>query len=168
MSLDQLKELFNKHKDMVFRVCLRYTGNREDAEDMVQDVFLKVHNSLSKFSGRSSILTWIYRIAVNRCLDSLREKKRKKRLQMENMHELVVGNVESQGDECLAKLTVEKILEEVNSVTREILFMTYAEGLTHQEISGTLGISRVAVTRRLTRFKEQMPKNADFNANYHG
>jgi len=65
---------------MVFNLSLHYVQQIEDAEEITQDVFLKVHESLDKFREDSSIKTWIYRITVNRSLDFIKAKNRKKRL----------------------------------------------------------------------------------------
>jgi RNA polymerase sigma-70 factor, ECF subfamily len=61
--------LFEKHKDMVYSVALRYTGDAAAAQDVAQDVFLKLHASLGQFREQSELVPWLYRITVNRCLD---------------------------------------------------------------------------------------------------
>jgi RNA polymerase sigma factor (sigma-70 family) len=64
---------------MVFNVCLNYLQNTHDAEEVTQDVFVKIHGKLDSFNADSELKTWIYRIAINQCLDFLKAKKRKKR-----------------------------------------------------------------------------------------
>ncbi|MEO6302159.1 MAG: sigma-70 family RNA polymerase sigma factor, partial [Bacteroidia bacterium] len=64
---------------MVYNLCLKYLQNIEDAEDVTQEVFVTVHNSLHQFKGESKLSTWIYRIAVTRSLEFIRAKNRKKR-----------------------------------------------------------------------------------------
>jgi len=73
------KALVDEHQKMVLNTCNRFVNNREDAEDLTQEVFIEVYRSLSNFRGDSKISTWIYRIAVTKSLDYLRKKKRKKR-----------------------------------------------------------------------------------------
>lgn len=63
---------------MVFNLALHYTQNKQDAEEITQDVFLKIHEKRHAFRGESELKTWIYRITINRCLDVLKNKKRKK------------------------------------------------------------------------------------------
>src|SRR3989339_1669121 len=63
--------LVNKYKDVVFTVCLRYLGNREEADDCAQDTFVKVFRGLKDFRARSSFSTWLYSIAVNTCKNRL-------------------------------------------------------------------------------------------------
>lgn len=71
--------LVGKYQHRVYHTCFVMLKNREDAEDVAQEVFLEVYRSLDKFRGEASLSTWIYRIAVNRCMDMIRMKNRKKR-----------------------------------------------------------------------------------------
>ncbi len=73
------RALVAEHQDMVINTCYRFVMNREDAEDLAQDVFVEVHRSLDNFREESKLSTWIYRIAVTKSLDHLRRMKRKKR-----------------------------------------------------------------------------------------
>ena len=153
-----IEELFNKYADMVYRICKRYAKSREDAEDMVQNVFLKVHKNLNNFHNNSSIMTWIYRIAVNTCIDELRSQKSRDLEVIENIDSLVVNNIACESDTSLTKITLDKILDEVNADTKEMLFLVYAEGLSQNETSKLLGVNRTTVTRRLSRFREQVKR----------
>lgn len=74
------EEVYNKNKDMVYNLSLNYVQNSEDAQDITQDVFVTVYQSLNSFQGKSSMSTWIYRITINKCLDFLKARQRKKRL----------------------------------------------------------------------------------------
>ncbi len=71
--------IYDLHATAVFNVCLNYLQNTNDAEEVTQDVFVIVHRKIGSFKGESELRTWIYRIAINKCLDFLKAKKRKKR-----------------------------------------------------------------------------------------
>lgn len=73
------KTLVEQHKDRVYNTCLGLLQNHEDAEDMAQEVFIQVHESICRFRGESSLATWLYRIAVTKSLELLRYRKRQKR-----------------------------------------------------------------------------------------
>ncbi|MDB4285994.1 RNA polymerase sigma factor [bacterium] len=73
------KELVEMHKDRVYNTCCGFVSHGVDAEDIAQEVFIEVFRSLKKYKGDSKLSTWIYRIAVNKCLDHIRKRKRKKR-----------------------------------------------------------------------------------------
>ena len=71
--------LIDTYQQKVFGTCLSFVPNKEDAEDLVQEVFLEVFNYISKFKGKSALSTWIYRITTNKCLEFIRKQKTKKR-----------------------------------------------------------------------------------------
>ncbi|NRR90511.1 RNA polymerase sigma factor [Winogradskyella undariae] len=72
-------QLLDDYQHKVFSTCISFVPNREDAEDIAQDVFVEVFNSIKKFKGDSKLSTWIYRIATNKCLEFIRKKNTKKR-----------------------------------------------------------------------------------------
>ena len=78
-DLNSFRLLVDEHQKKVLNTCNRFVNNREDAEDLTQEVFVEVYKSVSAFRGDAKISTWIYRIAVTKSLDYLRKKKRKKR-----------------------------------------------------------------------------------------
>jgi RNA polymerase sigma-70 factor (ECF subfamily) len=71
--------LLKDYEQKVFSTCLSFIPNKEDAEDVAQEVFLEVFRSISKFKGASKLSTWIYRITTNKCLEFIRKKNSKKR-----------------------------------------------------------------------------------------
>ena len=73
------ESIYDDHVDMVYNLCLNYLQNKEEAEEACQDVFLKVSEKWTDFSGKSSAKTYIYRISINQCLDVIKAKKRQKR-----------------------------------------------------------------------------------------
>ena len=74
------EELYHAHKDLVYNLALQYVQNTEDAEEITQDVFLSVHQSIEGFQQNAKLSTWMYRIIINKSLDYIKAKKRKKRL----------------------------------------------------------------------------------------
>jgi RNA polymerase sigma factor (sigma-70 family) len=74
-----LEELYNAYKNMVYNLALHYVQNVEDAEEITQDVFVAVHQSIDSFEQRAAVSTWMYRITINKSLDFIRSRKRKKR-----------------------------------------------------------------------------------------
>src|SRR5437016_11211147 len=72
---DAFRVLVERHSRSIFRVVYRMTGNQQDAEEILQETFLRAYKSLARFELRSSFATWLYRIAVNRSLDFLKAKK---------------------------------------------------------------------------------------------
>jgi len=147
-----LEEVFKKYSGLVYRVCRRYVKNDEEAQDLAQDVFLKLHQKLGSFQGQSSLSTWLYRVSANICLDHIRSRKFKGTLELEDLDEMVSSNLSSSGDAELAKIDLEKILKEVKPKTREILFLVLAEGLSYNEAGEMVGMAKSAVAKQVTRF----------------
>ena len=76
---NDFKSIYNQYSTLVYSVALNYLQNIEDAEEITQDVFIQLHQSLGKFNEKSSLKTWIYRITINKCLDFIKHKNSKKR-----------------------------------------------------------------------------------------
>ncbi|WP_299325957.1 RNA polymerase sigma factor [uncultured Maribacter sp.] len=83
--------LLAEYQQKVFSTCISFVPNKEDAEDISQDVFIEVFNSISKFKGNSKLSTWIYRISVNKSLEFIRKKNTKKRFGF--MQSLISNNL---------------------------------------------------------------------------
>ena len=142
--------LYRKYSPSLYWVCMRYTRSKEDAEDMVQQVFVKVHKNLDGFRGQSNVYTWMYRIAINECLHLFRKRKFDAEGSPEEMEHLVPVYPEREMD---AKLDLQSIMAETDPQTVEILFLLYMEGLTQEEVVAALGISRTTVNRKVAAFK---------------
>ncbi|MFD2727277.1 RNA polymerase sigma factor [Hyunsoonleella rubra] len=78
-SANAYGKLLDDFQQKVFGTCLSFVPNKEDAEDIAQEVFLEVFNSIGKFKGNSKLSTWIYRITTNKCLEFIRKRNTKKR-----------------------------------------------------------------------------------------
>ncbi|TCN20446.1 RNA polymerase sigma factor (sigma-70 family) [Mesobacillus foraminis] len=70
-------QIINKYKDPLYATILRMTRNQQDAADLVQEAFIKVYHQLGKFDGKGSFSSWIYRVAINHCMDEFRKKRHK-------------------------------------------------------------------------------------------
>lgn len=72
---DRYRELVERHQSMIFRTCMGFLHHKEEAEDLTQDVFIQAYQSLERFRGNAAFSTWLYRIAVNACLNKLRKSR---------------------------------------------------------------------------------------------
>jgi len=153
-------DLVECHKDLVFTLALRMLGNREDAEEVAQDVFLKVHASLGRFKGDSKLSTWIYRIAYNATLDRTRKNDRQGRhldLGEHRGKELWVLDhaLERMAREersaliqaCLAKLPVDDA---------SILTLFYYEEMNLLELEKVMGLPPATLKVRLFRARKRL------------
>jgi RNA polymerase sigma-70 factor, ECF subfamily len=69
------EKIYSDHKDFIYNICRRYCNDRSEAEDVCHDIFIKIYNNLESFRKESKMSTWIYRLAVNHCLNHIRRKK---------------------------------------------------------------------------------------------
>jgi RNA polymerase sigma-70 factor (ECF subfamily) len=154
-AVDEFAAIYPRYRDYVFRICSRYTRYREDAEDLTQEVLLKVVGRMDAFRGESGLSTWIYRVAVNHCLDHLRKRRREEKHLEVLLDEMVIRNLDSGGDRVLARIELDRILGRFRPVVRQILFLTLAEGLSHVEAAEVLGMSPAAVSKTVSRFRRK-------------
>src|SRR5260370_8974497 len=85
---DAFRVLVERHSRSIFSVVYRMTGNQQDAEEILQETFLRAYKSLERFESRSNFGTWLYRIAVNRALDLLSSRKAQMQMQMKDAYQI--------------------------------------------------------------------------------
>ncbi|PIE00247.1 MAG: hypothetical protein CSA79_04635 [Thiothrix nivea] len=156
-------ELVRRHERYVFNVCQRYLGSMEDAEDITQEVFMRVFHALPGFEGRSQFRTWLYRIVINEC--HALAGKRKYFVQMDagdeeegHFLESFAGDQVSPEDELLVKDEqdcVQYSLKKMRGQEVEILNLRFMGELSLEEIAATLGTRLSATKMRFYRAMEQ-------------
>lgn len=161
--MSSFDELYESYKDSVFRLALRYVSATEDAEDIVQEVFVSVYFGLEKFDKRSKVGTWIYRITVNKCLDYLKARKRKKRwgrvvslFGMTTKEEFGLGMAASADQEYIdqqANEALMKAIAELPEKQQTALILSRLEGRPQAEVAEIMELSVKAVESLLQRAK---------------
>lgn len=134
------EELYQRLGDRMKSIAWNHLGNASDAEDAVQETFLKIHRAASTYTGEASFGTWAFRILVNTCYDVLR--KRKRRLDdapIEQLPETAERTAPSTDD--AKRMTLKKLLDELPEQRRSVFTLFEIEGLSHAEIGEILGIS---------------------------
>lgn len=146
----QFDNIYEKYAPKVFRICLGYTNNYDQAKDLTQDTFIAVWENLNDFRGDSSLATWIFRIASNKCLRALDKEKRHERL----IKTLPTNDAETiEIDTNDAKLTVlRNCIAELPETHRLIIGM-YMEDIPQEKIAEILGISHANVRVKIHRIK---------------
>jgi RNA polymerase sigma-70 factor (ECF subfamily) len=151
------KGIYNENYAKVMRLCLGYaSGDRDLANDLTQEVFIKVWSSLKSFRKESNINTWIYRIAVNTCLMNLRKKKSKP-LSRSLPSEDVSGDMESSQNKEKQYQEMYRCINTLNATNKAIILMEL-EGLAQKEIAEVMGLKHEAVRTRIHRIKTQLSK----------
>ncbi len=154
-------EIFHRFSGLIYNVSFRMAGDHGVAEDLAQEVFLRIHRHLHKFAGRSSLKTWIYRVTVNHCRSRLGRKRLPTRpLDYDEGRELQVadqrrgpeGRVEARD----AAELVQRALAAVPSPYREAVILRDLEELEYGEIAEVLGVRIGTVRSRIARGRERL------------
>ena len=150
---DAFARLLDAYETRVFRLALRLTGSVPDAEDVTQEIFLAVYRSLPKFRGDAALGTWIYRVAMNNCM----EFRRKRRLDTVPYDaELTLASTDWQKDPQAAAThseTAERIgaaIDLLSPLHRDVIIMHELHGLTYQEVAQALDVPIGTVKSRLS------------------
>jgi len=131
-NLRAYERLYELHSGRMKSLAFHLVGNRADAEDTVQETFLKVYRAVGGFAGGSSLSTWIYRILINCCYDSLRKQQR--------LAERPAPRELRSDTKLPLKLALERALAMLNERQRLVFLMFEVEGLKHSEIAAILEV----------------------------
>jgi RNA polymerase sigma-70 factor (ECF subfamily) len=153
------ERLYNAHGARMKSIALNLLGNTADAEDAVQETFLKIYRSVDRFKGESAFTTWIYRILVNASYDLMRKRQRRNPEVQEA--ELEPGTLElsaaSPADHLL-RLTLENSLKKLSDRTRTVFLLFEVEGFKHREIAEILNIPEGTSKNLLFEAKKELQR----------
>lgn len=156
-------KVYNEHKDLIYNLCLNYLQNKEDAEEVFQDVFISAHHNLDKFEGKAQVKTWLYRIAINKSLDFIKSRKTKKRFaffKMSNVDDLEINSkIDHPGIILENKEATERIFKALNVLPKNqktALVLKSMEQLSQKEISTVMKIGEKAVESLLSRARKNL------------
>ena len=163
----QFDALFTTYKNMVYNLALQYVQNVEDAEEITQDVFVAIHHSLNTFKQHAEVSTWIYRIAINKSLDFLKAKKRKKRFGFivsvfENQETMQAHSFNHPGIELEQKQAIQLIfsaLNKLNDKQKTALILSKIEQKSQKEVAEIMNLTPKAVESLIGRAKNNVFKN---------
>jgi RNA polymerase sigma-70 factor, ECF subfamily len=163
-------EIVERYQSKVFSIIHGIVRQRNDVEDIAQQVFAKVYLSLKSFDFRSSLITWIYKITVNECFDYLRKRKVRKLVYESDLSEDEVRRVENTepnvdrqtpADTTLAQRDyVVKLLTRVSEEERMLLMMKEVEGYSVEELAEKTGMNENTIKVKLFRARQKLVKAA--------
>jgi RNA polymerase sigma-70 factor (ECF subfamily) len=171
-DLRAYERLFAMQGSRMKNLARNLLGNPLDAEDAVQDTFMKVQRSIGSFRGQSSFVTWTFRILVNTCHDARRKRNRKKEIANED---LVVGEAPPVEPRAAVshpslKMALERALAELTRHQRDVFLLYEVEGFRHLEIASMLEITEAASKNTLFQAKKNLrsmleaPRSSDATA----
>ncbi len=148
--------LYNRFSPKMYGVCLRYAGNVEDANDILQEGFIKVFKNLGKFRGEGSFEGWVRRIFINSAIEQYRKK-----VKLYNVSEVYENTVEDKSLNALDILATKDVMSIVNELSpgyKAVFNLHVVEGYSHNEIAKLLGINEGTSKSQLARAKGVLKK----------
>ena len=168
---DAFAELFRRYRDKVYRISYRFTRDHDDAMDLTQTVFIKVHRSLDSYREESSFATWISRVATNCGIDLVRQRKREAKVKLDDAAELTdealvdVGQggprLSPSAEVTNAELgeMIRAAVDDLSDKHRSVFVLHCVEGTPYKEIAEILGISIGTVMSRLFHARRYLRKS---------
>ena len=163
-------DLVERHQERLIRLCERMLGQREEARDAAQEVFLKAFRKAGSYRPRGQVYTWLYRIAVNNCLNRLRRRKLVRFLSFgeagpPSEEPEITFDPEDEAPDAAARLetkerwqSTRQTIESLPAGQKAVLVLAKFEGFSYRQIAETLGITEGAVESRLFRAMQRLKK----------
>jgi len=166
-DLQAFDQLVERYHGKIYGLTYNMTSNREDAEDLTQEVFVKAFNALPRFKGKSSFYTWVYRIAVNKTINYRKKRNRKRALSLDQFDQEIktddtYHDLTAKGSP-LRNLSLTELQKKLNEALqslsekhRTVVVMHDMQGIPHEEIAKVVGASVGTVRSRLFYARRQM------------
>ncbi|MEC7769643.1 MAG: sigma-70 family RNA polymerase sigma factor [Bacteroidota bacterium] len=153
-------DLVDSYKDLVFTLSIRMLGNREEAEEVSQDVFIKVYKSLPSFKGDSKLSTWMYRIAYNTCLDRIKKiKKKRMHTELEMVDQIAYADLDTAFQKMVRterSALIGKCLSRLSDEDAGVLTLFYLEEKNLQEMEKVTNLPINTLKVRLFRARKRL------------
>lgn len=168
-DIQAFEQLIENYQTKVFNIALRIIGNYDDANDLAQEVFLRVYKSIKSFKGESSFSTWIYKITKNVCLDEIRKRRNKNVISLDEEIKLnsgeVTRQVESSDDtpdvaleKSEMKDLINKAISELSDEHRVVIVLRDIQGFSYEEIAKIIDCPEGTVKSRINRARKALKK----------
>ena len=155
-DLRAYERLYALHGARMKSLARNVLGNPIDAEDAVQDTFMKVQRSIASFRGQSSFVTWTYRILINTCYDARRSRLRKKEIANDDSEETPRLEPRAPGAHPTLRMALERALGKLTRHQRDVFLLYEVEGFRHAEIAGMLEMTETASKNTLFQAKKNL------------
>jgi RNA polymerase sigma-70 factor (ECF subfamily) len=157
-GVEAFEELYRQQAPRIYSLACRIAGSPEDGEDLLQEIFLQAYRKLETFKGDSAIGTWLYRLAMNHCLDYVRSRQAKMSKLTESLDAHALLEPMARRETPIARLDLDRALERLPDGCREAFVLHDIEGLDHKEVGERLGIAEG--TSKSQVFKARMKLRA--------
>lgn len=153
----EFTKLILEHKSTIYTVCYMFTDDKEEINDLSQDILVKLWKGYGSFAGRSDIKTWIYRVSLNHCIDAgAKQKRRGEKIPLTSG----IDVTSSADDKALQTRQLYSMINSLGLVDRGIVLL-WLEGLSYDEIADIVGMTVGNISVRLMRIKEQLKQKSN-------
>jgi RNA polymerase sigma-70 factor (ECF subfamily) len=153
-NVDAFEALYHQHSARIYSLACRMAGSPQEGEDLLQEIFLQVHKKLGSFRGDAALGTWLYRLAMNHCLDFVRSRQARMKLVTGAIDEIGAPEHAAPRETPVARIDLERAVQRLPDGYRAAFVLHDVEGLDHKQIAEMLGISEG--TSRSQVFKARM------------
>jgi RNA polymerase sigma-70 factor (ECF subfamily) len=163
--VDAFEKLYREHSGRIYALASRMAGSPDEGEDLVQEIFLQAYRKLGTFKGDSAIGTWLYRLALNHCLDFVRSRRAK----MGKVTDTLDGEHSTEPaarlETPIARIDLERALARLPPGCREVFVLHDVEGFDHKEVGQMLGIaegtSKSQIFRARTKLRAMLSRGRE-------
>jgi len=149
-------ELYDEYHVIVLQRCRKYLGSMNDAQDVAQNIWVKVYFGLKKFRHESKLSTWLFTITTRECINFLKKRKYFVELDDPDQYAILDNALIQKSDTVARDYNVTKMLENVSQDMKVLLLMKYHDGYSYQEMAELTGISVSALKMRINRVKSYL------------
>lgn len=157
-DVEAFEQMYREHSARIYTLACRMAGSPADGEDLLQEIFLQAYRKMGSFEGKSALGTWLYRLALNHCLDYVRSRRAKMNKLTETLDAEDSIQPTARRSTPIAKIDLERAIERLPDGCREAFVLHDVEGFDHKEIGELLGIAEG--TSKSQVFKARMKLRA--------
>lgn len=140
-DVDAFEMLYRQHGGRIFALASRLAGSVDEGEDLLQEIFLQAYRKLDSFKGESALGTWLYRLAVNHCLDFVRSRQARNRQVTDTLDDEGSFEPMAARETPLARIDLDRAIARLPQGCREAFVLHDVEGFDHKEVGRLLGIA---------------------------
>jgi RNA polymerase sigma-70 factor (ECF subfamily) len=140
-DVEAFETVYRQHAARIYSLACRMAGSPEDGEDLLQEIFLQAYRKLGSYKGDAAFGTWLYRLALNHCLDYVRSRQAKMNRLTETLDADTSFRPLARRETPIARVDLERALERLPDGCREAFVLHEVEGFDHKEVAAMLGIA---------------------------
>jgi RNA polymerase sigma-70 factor (ECF subfamily) len=140
-DVEAFEAVYKQHAPRLYALASRMAGSPDEGEDLLQEIFLQAYRKLGSFKGEAALGTWLYRLALNHCLDFVRSRKAKMEKVTETLDAETSFQPIARRDTPIARIDLERALDQLPPGCREAFVLHDVEGFDHREVADMLGIA---------------------------